>query len=151
MDLYKEFFAVAKALNAGGIHYAVVGGIAVGFHGHPRLTKDIDILLPLAEIEAACTVLADLGYQKSTVPWKTTKGRITITRLIRISGSDHMLVDLLGAVNKRDLNAINNAMQAEAAIGMVPVAGRKELIRLKRVRGSIQDLADIEALSHDPH
>ena len=33
------------ALDACEIRYLIVGGIAVGFHGEPRYTKDLDILV----------------------------------------------------------------------------------------------------------
>ena len=38
---------IAKALEASGISYMVVGGQAVLLYGEPRLTKDIDITLDL--------------------------------------------------------------------------------------------------------
>jgi hypothetical protein len=39
---------LAKALNDHGVEYAVIGGTAMMFHGFPRATKDIDLLLPLS-------------------------------------------------------------------------------------------------------
>jgi hypothetical protein len=36
---------VTAALDAAGIDYALIGGLAVGVHGHPRATKDIDFLV----------------------------------------------------------------------------------------------------------
>lgn len=39
---------LAKALNEHGVEYAVIGGTAMMFHGFPRATKDIDLLLPLS-------------------------------------------------------------------------------------------------------
>jgi len=37
---FKEFVAL---LNKHDVRYLVVGGYAVGFHGHPRYTKDLDV------------------------------------------------------------------------------------------------------------
>ncbi len=39
---------LAKALNDHDVEYAVIGGTAMMFHGFPRATKDIDLLLPLS-------------------------------------------------------------------------------------------------------
>lgn len=39
---------LAKALNEHDVEYAVIGGTAMMFHGFPRATKDIDLLLPLS-------------------------------------------------------------------------------------------------------
>ena len=44
MELYREFFAVIKALNKKGLDYSVVGGIALAFHSQPRFTRDIEKL-----------------------------------------------------------------------------------------------------------
>lgn len=37
---------LARALNEHGVEYAVIGGTAMMFHGFPRATRDIDLLLP---------------------------------------------------------------------------------------------------------
>jgi hypothetical protein len=37
---FKEFLSL---LNSKGVEYLIVGGYAVGFHGTPRTTGDIDI------------------------------------------------------------------------------------------------------------
>ncbi|HET8883386.1 MAG TPA: hypothetical protein VFM56_14520 [Solimonas sp.] len=37
---FREFIAL---LNEHGVDYLVVGGYAVGVHGHPRYTGDLDV------------------------------------------------------------------------------------------------------------
>ena len=51
-------------LNSHGVEYLVVGGHAVAFHGHPRFTGDIDLLIrPTREnAEAVLRVLRDFGF-----------------------------------------------------------------------------------------
>lgn len=39
---------LARALDRHQVEYAVIGGTAMMFHGFPRATKDIDLLLPLS-------------------------------------------------------------------------------------------------------
>jgi hypothetical protein len=39
---FEEFIA---SLNAHRVRYLIVGAYAVGFHGRPRATKDIDVLI----------------------------------------------------------------------------------------------------------
>ena len=43
MELSKDFKEFIELLNANNVKYLVVGGYAVGYHGHPRYTKDIDL------------------------------------------------------------------------------------------------------------
>jgi hypothetical protein len=38
---YKKLF---KGLSRAGIDYLVVGGLAVNFHGNPRMTCDLDLM-----------------------------------------------------------------------------------------------------------
>src|SRR5205823_14989210 len=43
---------LVAALEAEGISYAIMGGMAVNVHGHERMTKDIDVLLTQEGFEA---------------------------------------------------------------------------------------------------
>ncbi|HEX7602799.1 MAG TPA: hypothetical protein VF316_14385 [Polyangiaceae bacterium] len=45
MDLLPDFKDLLSALAASNADYLVVGGWAVGFHGEPRYTKDLDLLI----------------------------------------------------------------------------------------------------------
>lgn len=45
IDLFEEFRDMLVELSDAGVEFAVVGGHAVAFHGHPRATKDLDVLL----------------------------------------------------------------------------------------------------------
>ena len=46
---FKEFI---QLLNNNQVKYLVIGGYAVAVHGHPRYTKDIDILIEISEENA---------------------------------------------------------------------------------------------------
>jgi hypothetical protein len=59
---YKKIF---KGLNRAGIDYLVVGGLAVNFHGIPRMTYDLDLML-LLESDNILKMVAKLtkwGYR----------------------------------------------------------------------------------------
>lgn len=53
-----SFEHIFGALNAAGARYVVVGGLAVVFHGHARLTADIDLVVDLSPGEAVKTIAA---------------------------------------------------------------------------------------------
>lgn len=42
-----DILALAQALAAAQVEYAVIGGAAMALHGFARMTKDIDLLLPV--------------------------------------------------------------------------------------------------------
>ena len=44
-----DYLGIFKELNKKKIRYIVVGGMAVNFHGIPRMTYDIDLLLDLED------------------------------------------------------------------------------------------------------
>src|SRR5205085_5947624 len=58
---FKEFL---RLLNAHGVEYLLIGGYAVGYHGYPRATGDIDIWIELNPDNAARTVavLREFGF-----------------------------------------------------------------------------------------
>jgi len=67
--------------------------------------------------------------------------------LSKIEGRDSMTVDILEGNEKRYQEIIENAVTEETPHGEVRIANRKDLIWMKKIRNSKQDIADIEALS----
>src|SRR5687768_13271478 len=62
LNLITELEALIDALDADGIPYAVCGGLALGIHGHPRGTKDIDLLLEANDLDRAMAVAKRVGF-----------------------------------------------------------------------------------------
>ncbi|MBK7600296.1 MAG: hypothetical protein IPJ07_17970 [Acidobacteria bacterium] len=58
---FKEFL---KLLNANGVEYLLIGGYAVGYHGYPRATNDIDIWIAMNQENAGkiTRVLKEFGF-----------------------------------------------------------------------------------------
>ncbi len=59
MVLNKDFKEFIELLNANNVKYLIVGGYAVGIHGYPRYTKDLDIWI-FVSYENAENVLKSL-------------------------------------------------------------------------------------------
>jgi hypothetical protein len=140
-----DFEELLRCLNARSVSAVVVGGHALAFHGRPRYTKDLDLLVEPspANAERLLLALGDFGFgDAGLVPEDfTTPGKI---------------VQLGVAPNRVDLmTAIDGVTFAEAWAGRVagrfgaqPVfyLGRAEFLCNKRTSGRPQDLADIDAL-----
>jgi len=45
MEVQQDFKELLKLFNAHKVEYVIVGGYALAFHGSPRYTGDIDILV----------------------------------------------------------------------------------------------------------
>jgi len=64
MILNKHFRDFIALLAKHGVEYLVVGGYAVGFHGFPRYTGDIDIFVAISErnAEGLIAVFSEFGF-----------------------------------------------------------------------------------------
>lgn len=58
MTLNQDFKEFIELLNANDVKYLIVGGYAVGFHGHPRYTKNLDVWLMASDKNAEKTMKA---------------------------------------------------------------------------------------------
>ena len=64
MEIQKDFSELLELFNEHDVAYAIVGGYALAFHGSPRNTGDIDILVRPDRENAARVLraLADFGF-----------------------------------------------------------------------------------------
>jgi len=137
---------IVAALDAAGISYALAGGLAVSIYPAPRARQGVDLLLGRGQWQPAVESLTSLGFRRAGAPMSVAGGRLEIQRLIKIDGSDLVPVDLL-IPNDPALAAIlagrEGVLWEGGRLSIVSIAG---LRTLKRLRGSAQDLADLEAL-----
>ena len=135
-----------QALDAAGIAYALVGGLAVSVYAVPRATEDVDILLARDDLARAVERLATLGFRQAGAPMSVAGGRLDIQRLIKIEDTDLVPLDLL-LPNDAALAALLTSRQIIAwQEGHLSIVSLEGLRALKRLRGSAQDRADLEAL-----
>ncbi len=69
IELHPDFRDFLRLLNSHRVEYLVVGGYAVGYHGYPRATGDLDIWIALSEDNAERTAktLHDFGMSEREV------------------------------------------------------------------------------------
>lgn len=148
-DLYAEFRAVVQAFNAEGIPYGLCGGLAFAIHVRPRATVDMDFLIQAVDLGRCQHVLIGIGYTPHPKPMTFGGGAVAIQRLWKPQekGGDVLTVDLL-IVNDEVMPGVWEGREEMRWEGLpVRVVSRDGLITLKRLRGSKQDLADIEGLT----
>jgi len=71
MVLNNDFREFIAALNENNIRYLVVGGYAVGFHGYPRYTKDLDVWIETSTENAQNLVKALNQFGFGAVGFRT--------------------------------------------------------------------------------
>lgn len=146
LDLYAEVRRIADTLEGAGIPYAVVGGLAVSIYAVPRATEDIDVLVDRDDLARTMTALAPLGFRQAGRLMRVAAGRLEIQRLIKIDGADLLPLDLVGPVDPELAALLTGRIPIELEGGRLWVIGLDGLRTLKRLRGSAQDQADLEAL-----
>lgn len=143
------------ALDAHGLEWALVGGLAVSARAEPRFTRDADFAVALADDRAAETVVRDFqarGYRVLTVLEHETTGRLATVRLQPPGGGEHgVVLDLLFASSGIEPEVVGAATPLEAFPGLeLPVARVGELLALKILARDDerrpQDRVDIVAL-----
>lgn len=69
MDLHPDFNDLLVEFVRGSVRFVVLGGYAVGHHGKPRATKDLDLLLSSEgdNLERAASAIARFGAPRDIV------------------------------------------------------------------------------------
>lgn len=65
-----EFQELLKLFHENNVEYLLIGGYAVGYHGYPRATGDMDIWIALeaANAERISSALQGFGFSPTNVP-----------------------------------------------------------------------------------
>jgi hypothetical protein len=131
MVLNKDFKEFIKLLNENDVKYLIVGGYAVGFHGYPRYTKDLDIWLLVSEVNAQKVIKEDflktdefvqLGYPPNRIDIVTSCDGVEFNKCF-----EEKIETVIDGVNMYFINFEN-------------------LKKNKKATGRPQDLADLDNL-----
>ena len=145
MNLFDELRGVLAALEAEGVEYALVGGLAVAVWGAPRATKDIDLLIRREDIGRAKATLRTRGFTLEALPFEFKDGS-EVHRINKVDAAgDLMTVDLM-LVDRNVEGVWDSRIRLPFGDGSVAVAGREALIGMKARAARPQDLMDIQNL-----
>jgi hypothetical protein len=143
-DDFREFL---RCLNARSVRYLVVGGHAVSFHGYPRFTHDVDVVvLPDKDnVRALLAALEDFGFTGVNLGVADFLKPTTV-----VLGRPPEQIDIMTFIKGVDLD--NAWLRREAGrLDDVDVAfiSKPDLLANKRAVGRPEDLADIARLGDD--
>lgn len=148
MEIQKDFSELLACFNAHDVDYAIVGGYALAFHGAPRYTGDIDILVrpESSNAERIVAALADFGFGSlGLAPADFTR----LDQVVQL-GRPPVRVDLITSITGVSWEQV----EADAVAGTygsvaVRYIGRQQLIQNKRSTGRTKDQADLESLQEE--
>jgi hypothetical protein len=156
-----DFYGLLRTLLQHDAEFVLIGGFALGFHGVPRGTKDVDIVPDpsppnigrlweaLQSLDAAPVEHGDPDFRPEEMPVPFTLDGLLEggnwalhTRLGRLD----LMPEVAGVESYDDLRA--HAVEAALPeLGRpIWIAGRDDLVTMKQEAGRPQDLIDVQAL-----
>lgn len=144
-DDLKEFL---RFLNEEKVEYLLIGGWAVGYHGYPRLTQDMDVWVEMS-VENTQRILKSLerfGFKRGVVEESLFMQPGNIVRF----GFPPNRIEILNQISGVEFNeCIQRKVMADFDDLIIPVIALEDLVRNKRASGRHKDLADIEGLNQE--
>ncbi|MCH7722830.1 MAG: hypothetical protein IIC76_05740 [Bacteroidetes bacterium] len=139
---FKEFF---QLLNSHKVHYLVIGGYAVAYHGYPRATGDIDIWITTNPDNAKKIVQAikEFGFADPDISEEIFLKEDQVIRM----GVPPLRIELLTTISGVDFKSCY-ANRIDETLDDVTISfiGLEDLKQNKKASGRHIDLNDLERL-----
>lgn len=151
MEIVDELLILSKAFDSKQVPYAVCGGLAVTIHGRPRLTVDIDIVVPKPNMDKAIELAGGVGFDMQegwvSLP-KNDLGFDRLFRLTKVERQEFLTLDLLEADS--DTNRLF-ASRESISLGddKIAVLSKAAVIEMKSRSNRTKDRLDIEMLQDE--
>jgi hypothetical protein len=144
-QLPDDFSEFLRLLNAHRVEYLLVGGYAVGLHGYPRATIDLDVWVASTPDNAQRLVdaLREFGFDVPTLVPELFLSPASIVRF----GTPPFRIGLMTSIDGVGYEACRaNAVTVLMDDVDVPVISLADLKTNKKAAGRHKDLADLEHL-----
>ncbi|MCX7045963.1 MAG: hypothetical protein NTX50_10830 [Candidatus Sumerlaeota bacterium] len=139
---FKDFL---KLLNSHRVKYLLIGGYAVGYHGYPRPTGDMDIWIALSpsNAERVAKALVEFGFAEEDVPIALFEVAGNIIRM----GVPPLRLEIVTKISGVEFDSCY-AKRASALIDgiKVNIIGLDDLKANKKASGRHKDMNDLEQL-----
>jgi len=144
--LSPDFRDMLGLLSKYHAEFLLIGGYALAAHGHPRNTRDIDVMIrPTSENAARVwRALTEFGAPMDQLrPDDFTKP----DQVVQL-GVPPLRIDLTTSLTGIGdfMHAWNGRLEIDVDGLKIPVLGRADLIRNKRATGRPQDIVDADLL-----
>jgi len=149
MPLSKDLREFVALLNSNEVEYLVVGAFAVAYHGYPRYTGDLDLLVRASEqnAERLLRALSEFGFGALGI---TKEDLLSPDKVVQL-GVQPNRIDILSSISGVGFDDAWATRQEGNLDGLlVKFIGRDALIQNKRATGRAKDQGDAEELSKRP-
>ncbi|MDQ2824557.1 MAG: nucleotidyltransferase family protein [Verrucomicrobiota bacterium] len=148
MNLSADLREFIELLNSRGVEYVIVGAHSLAFHGRPRYTGDLDILVRPSDENATklAAVLKEFGFGESGFK---KADFVEPDQMIQLGRAPHRIDLLTGISGVETEDAFRTKISTELAGMPVFVLSKELLIQNKRTVARPQDIADLDHLEGD--
>lgn len=139
---FKDFL---RLLNSHGVEYLLVGGYAVGYHGYPRATADMDLWIAMngPNAQKVTEVLREFGFE----PPELQPGLFLEKDKVIRMGVPPLRIEILTTLSGVEFDVCYSRREVVDLDGVeVNMIGLDDLKVNKRAAGRHQDLNDLEHL-----
>ena len=139
---FKDFLKLIKSKN---IKYLLIGGYAVGYHGYPRATNDMDIWIAIDSVNAELLVqvLKEFGFD---TPQLSKDLFLEENKIIRM-GVAPIRIEILTSISGVNFEECYQKKVADEIDGIqVDIINLRHLKINKKASGRHKDLDDFENL-----
>ena len=143
--LARDFKEFLKSLNSNRVEYLLIGGYAVGIHGHIRATNDLDVWVNISPENAARIdrALREFGFAAAEL---TSSLFLDPNNVVRV-GVPPIRIKILTSISGVKFESCyveEETIRIEEIV--VPVISLARLRQNKAASGRAKDLADLESL-----
>lgn len=139
---FREFL---NLLNAHKVEYLIVGGYAVGYHGYPRATVDMDVWIAINAVNAerALAALKEFGFESTELTIDTF---LKENRIVRM-GVPPLRIEILTGIDGVTFDECYAERITDYIDGVaVSLINLRDLKINKIASGRAKDINDLENL-----
>jgi uncharacterized nucleotidyltransferase DUF6036 len=145
ISLESDFKEFLRLLNANRVKYLVIGGYAVGYHGYPRATNDLDVWVGISYDNARKLVklLRKFGYKEKALSEELFLKKWSIVRM----GVPPIRIEISTTISGVNFDDCYARRVVDVIDGVrVNLIDRDQLKINKKASGRNKDLDDLEHL-----
>jgi hypothetical protein len=144
-ELPIDFKELLQLFGQHEVRYLLIGGYAVGLHGHPRATNDIDIVVAPDENNAEKVVAALIEF--GLAPDSLKKELFTQPRNLVVMGVEPFAVDIVNYLEGSDFDGAYARKEVRKTEDIeINVISLEDLIANKLAVARDKDLLDVKEL-----
>lgn len=143
-ELEEALIELASALDACGLPFVLIGGLAVALSGEPRSTLDVDVSVWTEPESLGIAVECLSSRLKALHP--NARAFAEARRVLPVATSNGIRADVVFATLPIEREMIRRGIAKHVGERTIPVASVEDLVLMKLLSTREKDLADARAL-----